>query len=139
MVKKQGTPVTKSDGAKRCAPGDPEHAHRKLTTSSEEAFERAALIFRAAGDVARLRLLAHLAESEWCVSELAESLDEALSTVSQRLRLLRAEGLVKRRREGRHIFYTLTDKHVADLLRNALEHASEGSHAHTHDEEDEDS
>ncbi len=138
MVKKQSTPGAKTDGAKRCAPGDPEHSHRKLTTSSEAAFERAAAIFRAAGDVARLRLLAHLAESEWCVSELAESLDEGLSTVSQRLRLLRAEGLVKRRRDGRHIFYTLADRHVADLLRNALEHASEGSPTHTHDDEDDD-
>lgn len=117
-----------------CTPGDPAHRGRRLSSSSEEAFGRAAAIFRAAGDVPRLRLLAHLAESEWCVSELAEALGEGLSTVSQRLRLLRAEGLVKRRRDGRHIFYTLTDKHVAELIGNALEHAREGTHAH--DEED---
>jgi DNA-binding transcriptional ArsR family regulator len=117
-----------------CAPGDPEHKHRGLTAASETSFERAAAIFRAVGDVARLRLLAHLAESEWCVSELAETLGDGLSTVSQRLRLLRAEGLVRRRRDGRHIYYSLSDNHVADLIRNALEHASEGSH--THEEED---
>jgi ArsR family transcriptional regulator, lead/cadmium/zinc/bismuth-responsive transcriptional repressor len=138
-MKKPSTATAKGESSKRCAPGDPEHARRALSTASEDAFERAAAIFRAAGDVSRLRLLAHLAESEWCVSELAESLDEGLSTVSQRLRLLRAEGLVRRRREGRHIFYTLTDRHVADLLRNALEHASEGSPTHTHDDEEDDS
>lgn len=122
----------------QCAPRDPEHKPGKLSTVSEAAFGRAAAIFRAAGDVPRLRLLAHLAESEWCVSELAEALGEGLSTVSQRLRLLRAEGLVRRRREGRHIFYTLTDGHVAGLLRNALEHASEPSHdRHETNEEEE--
>ena len=121
--------------SEHCAPGDPEHKARKLSGASEAAFTRAAAIFRAAGDVARLRLLAHLAESEWCVSELAEALGEGLSTVSQRLRLMRAEGLVRRRREGRHIFYALSDRHVADLLRNALEHASE--HTHPDDEDDE--
>jgi DNA-binding transcriptional ArsR family regulator len=107
-----------------------------MSGSSEEAFGKAAAIFRAAGDVPRLRLLAHLAESEWCVSELAESLGEALSTVSQRLRLLRVEGLVKRRRDGRHIYYTLTDRHVAELIGNALEHARETSHAHDEEEDE---
>jgi DNA-binding transcriptional ArsR family regulator len=138
-MKKSSLPPKPSPApeAHRCAPGDPEHTRRALSTASEAAFERAAGIFRAAGDVARLRLLAHLSEAEWCVSELAEALGEGLSTVSQRLRLLRAEGLVKRRREGRHIFYTLTDEHVAGLLRNALEHASEASHAHPDEEEDE--
>lgn len=106
-----------------------------MSSASEAAFTRAAAIFRAAGDVARLRLLAHLAESEWCVSELAETLGEGLSTVSQRLRLMRAEGLVRRRREGRHIFYALADRHVADLLRNALEHASERHHTDEEDDE----
>jgi DNA-binding transcriptional ArsR family regulator len=119
-----------------CSPGDPEHHNQRLSSAREEAFERAAAIFRAAGDVSRLRLLAHLAESEWCVSELAEALGEGLSTVSQRLRLLRAEGLVRRRRDGRHIYYTLTDKHVAELIGNALEHAREGTHAQHDEEED---
>ncbi len=119
-----------------CAPGDPGHHGRRLSASGEEAFGRAAAIFRAAGDVPRLRLLAHLAESEWCVTELAEALGEGLSTVSQRLRLLRAEGLVKRRRDGRHIYYTLTDRHVAELIGNALEHAREGTHAHDEEEDE---
>ena len=125
----------------RCAPGDPEHgrSHKGKFRDSDAAFERAAGLFRAAGDVSRLRLLALLAEGEWCVSELSETLGEGLSTISQRLRLLRAESLVTRRREGRHIHYTLADKHVADLIRNALDHASErtdGPSTHDHDEEE---
>ncbi len=89
------------------------------------AFERAASLFRAVGDPARLRLLETLSREECCVSALAQASGEGMSTVSQRLRLLRAEGLVKRRRDGRHMYYSLADDHVAALIRNALEHAVE--------------
>ncbi len=91
----------------------------------DSAFERASALFRAAGDPARLRLLETLSREECCVSALAEASGEGMSTVSQRLRLLRAAGLVARRRDGRHIYYRLADDHVAALIRNALEHACE--------------
>lgn len=129
MVKaKHGGP-----SAPDCAAEDHPPKLRVAHTHDAKAYVRAAAIFRAAGDVARLRLLAELADGEWCVSELAENLKEGLSTVSQRLRLLRSEGLVARRRDGKHIFYTLADRHVADLLTTVLAHASE-EHS---DEEDE--
>ena len=54
-----------------------------------------------------------------------QALGEKFSTVSQRLRLLRGEGLVHRRREGTHIYYALADRHVVDLIHNALAHAAE--------------
>lgn len=82
-------------------------------------------MFRALGDVQRLRLLELLRQREWCVTELVEALGEKFSTVSQRLRLLRTEGLVVRRREGTHLFYALADRHIADLIDNALAHADE--------------
>jgi DNA-binding transcriptional ArsR family regulator len=94
---------------------------------SDETYERAAGFFRAAGDVARLKLLTRLADGgEWCVTELAQAAHVALPTISQQLRLLRAEGLVRRRRVAKHVYYALADGHIRDLLRNALEHASEG-------------
>jgi ArsR family transcriptional regulator, lead/cadmium/zinc/bismuth-responsive transcriptional repressor len=96
-----------------------------LRLSDPRALERAAGLFRAAGDVARLRLLELLSQREWCVSELAEALGEGVSTVSQRLRVLRAEHLVVRRREGKHVHYALVDHHVVDLIRAALAHAEE--------------
>ena len=49
-----------------------------------------------------------------------------MSTVSQRLRLLRSERLVARRRDGKHVYYALADAHVGELLQAALEHAAEG-------------
>jgi DNA-binding transcriptional ArsR family regulator len=92
---------------------------------SAEAFERAAALFRAAGDLARLRLLHLLDHGEHCVSDLAEATDTKLSTLSQQLRVLHAERVVRRRREGRQIYYALADDHVRDLIRAALEHADE--------------
>ncbi len=91
----------------------------------EVALVRASRIFRALGDPSRLRLLALLARGEACVGEVAEAEKEEISTISQRLRILRSEGLVSRRRQGKHIVYGLADQHVADLIYNALAHACE--------------
>ena len=91
----------------------------------EEACRRAADIFRALGDAARLRLLVMLQGGEMCVTEIAQHTEEQLSTVSQRLRLLRSERLVSHRREGKHVYYSLLDDHVARLVSNAIEHAAE--------------
>jgi DNA-binding transcriptional ArsR family regulator len=77
------------------------------------------------GDGPRLRLLEMLSQREWCVSEIVQTMGEKFSTVSQRLRLLRLEGLIVRRREGTHLYYALADRHVADLIHNALAHAAE--------------
>ncbi len=93
--------------------------------ASEVAIDKAARLFRALADESRLRTLELLVEQEACVSELAQSSGESLSTVSHRLRLLRAEDLVVRRREGRHVYYSLADGHVIEMIRNALEHVSE--------------
>ena len=48
-----------------------------------------------------------------------------MSTISQRLRVLRAENIVVRRRQGKHVLYSLVDRHVAELVLNALAHADE--------------
>ncbi len=110
--------------------GGETHGHTCGPSGYEaRAFERAAALFRAASDVPRLRLLERLAHGEHCVTELASALGDGLPVISQRLRVLRAEGLVARRRQGKHVFYALSDGHVAALLRNALDHASEHEHA----------
>ncbi|MFN0101023.1 MAG: ArsR/SmtB family transcription factor [Bryobacteraceae bacterium] len=100
-------------------------ASRPEMNVDEVALVRASRIFRALGDPSRLRLLALLARGEACVTEVSEAEGEEISTISQRLRILRNEGLVSRRRQGKHILYGLADQHVADLIFNALEHANE--------------
>ena len=59
------------------------------------------------------------------MTELAAASDEGMSTISQRLKALRAGGLLGRRRQGKHIYYRLADEHVAELLRAVLAHAAE--------------
>jgi DNA-binding transcriptional ArsR family regulator len=127
--------LTRANGPAKPAGHDhcgPEEHARRLERSriSDEQLDRAAAIFRAAGDLARLKLLHRLCDGEWCVTELAEAAGVGLSTVSQQLRLLRAERIVARRRAGKHIFYSLADAHVRDLIQSAIEHASE---PHVHD------
>lgn len=96
---------------------------RSLKDVGDDTLEKAARIFRALGDPSRLRLLTILSEGEACVSELAN--EDQLSTVSQRLRTLRSENLVSRKRNGKHIIYSLADEHVVSMIQNALAHAGE--------------
>lgn len=90
--------------------------------------ERTAGIFRAMGDVNRLRLLSVLNGHEMCVTELTETLQDNLPAISQRLKLLRSERLVRTRRQGKHVFYRLADEHIAQLISNGLAHGSEPAH-----------
>jgi DNA-binding transcriptional ArsR family regulator len=71
-----------------------------------------------------------LAQGEACVSELVAATGASFSTVSQRLRVLRTEGVVSARREGKHVFYRLADAHIESLVHNALEHALEHKSPH---------
>jgi len=91
------------------------------------ALEQASRLFKSIGEVPRLRLLTLLAQGEICVTELAEAEGETISTISQRLRVLRNENIVQRRRRGKHINYVLADQHIIDLVFNALAHAGEAS------------
>ncbi len=104
-----------------------DHAHRPIRKPvvNEVSLDRAARIFRAVGDVSRLRILALLSQGEACVTEIAAATQEELSTISQRLRILRSEHLVVRRRQGKHINYALSDQHIVEMVFNALAHASE--------------
>ncbi|HTR76571.1 MAG TPA: metalloregulator ArsR/SmtB family transcription factor [Gemmatimonadaceae bacterium] len=90
---------------------------------SDRTIERAARLLAAAGDPARLRMLEILAAGERDVGGLADALDAQLSTISQRLRLLRTEGLVAARRDGKHVYYALADHHVRALIHTVLAHA----------------
>ena len=116
---------SKPAAAVACAPDDHPHAPVRRPQVSGLALDRAERLFKALGDVPRLRLLAVLAQGEACVTELAGSDQDGLSTVSQRLRVLHQAELVARRRAGKHILYRLADQHVSDLIFNALAHASE--------------
>jgi ArsR family transcriptional regulator len=94
-------------------------------TPPPKAVDLAAGLFRALGDSARLRLMTRLIDRELCVGELAVAEGESMSAISQRLRILRAENIVVRRRDGKHIRYALADQHITEMVLNALAHVNE--------------
>lgn len=81
--------------------------------------------FKALGDISRLKILWALEHQEMCVCDLAALLGISESAVSHQLRLLRTLRLVKNRREGTILYYSLADEHVAQLVRIGLEHVLE--------------
>lgn len=78
--------------------------------------------FKTLGDESRLRIIYSLSNEEVCVTELAENLKMTQSAVSHQLKLLKLNGLVRTRREGQKIFYTLDDEHVVEIMQLAAAH-----------------
>jgi ArsR family transcriptional regulator, lead/cadmium/zinc/bismuth-responsive transcriptional repressor len=83
--------------------------------------------FRVLGDPTRVRILDALSVGELCVCDIAELAGISESAVSHQLRLLRGMRLVRPRRSGRLVYYTLDDHHIIDLLRLASTHVEEGT------------
>ncbi|MDO4268226.1 MAG: metalloregulator ArsR/SmtB family transcription factor [Eubacteriales bacterium] len=81
--------------------------------------------FKLLGDPTRVRILFLLLEKESCVGELAERLETTQSAVSHQLRILKAGRLVKNRRDGKMIYYSLDDDHVQTVIGKGLEHIME--------------
>ncbi len=81
--------------------------------------------FRLLGDATRVRILDALSRSELCVNDIARLLGLSESAVSHQLRLLRGVRLVRPRRAGRMVFYSLDDQHIVGLFAQGLEHVQE--------------
>ncbi|EEX48955.1 MULTISPECIES: ArsR/SmtB family transcription factor [Jonquetella] len=91
----------------------------------EKRLDDLADLYRMFADTTRVRLLYLLSQGELSVNELAHRLSMSQSAVSHQLRQLRIAKLVRTRREGRTIYYSLADSHVEALLHVGLEHVSE--------------
>lgn len=83
--------------------------------------------FSALGDPTRVRILDALSHGELCVCDLAAVLKLSQSAVSHQLRLLRGQRLVRPRRDGRIVFYSLDDQHIISLFKQTLQHVEESS------------
>lgn len=100
---------------------------RARAALSEAAALDLAETFRLLSDPGRLRLIAALLESdELCVCDLSDASGLSQTACSHNLRLLRAQRLVRYRKEGRNVYYTLDDEHIRVLLAVALEHVAHG-------------
>ena len=92
---------------------------------SAETAQALADTFRVLGDPTRIRLIAAMAAAERCVGDLALLVGMSESAVSHQLRLLRTARLVRTRRAGRQVFYTLDDAHILALYQQAVTHVHE--------------
>jgi DNA-binding transcriptional ArsR family regulator len=79
-------------------------------------------IFKALGDVTRVKILYLLANAELCVCDIADALNMTQSAISHQLRVLRDLRLVKFRKDGKSVFYSLDDEHILQLFSQGLEH-----------------
>lgn len=82
-------------------------------------------LFKTMGDPTRIKILYALKESELCVCDLSELLNMSSSAISHQLRVLRNNKLVKYRKEGRSVYYSLDDDHIMCLFGQGLEHVLE--------------
>jgi ArsR family transcriptional regulator, lead/cadmium/zinc/bismuth-responsive transcriptional repressor len=92
---------------------------------SSDSVEALAETFKVLGDSTRVRILDAVFRAELCVGDIAELLGLSESAVSHQLRLLRALRLVRPRRSGQQVFYSLDDQHIVRLFAQGLEHVEE--------------
>lgn len=90
----------------------------------QELFDLAEF-YKVFGDVTRIKILYVLSQSEMCVCDLANLLQMGQSAISHQLRVLKQMRLVKFRREGKTVFYSLADGHIETILAQGMEHISE--------------
>ncbi len=93
--------------------------------SRKEKIGQMADFFKVFGDATRLRILFILQEGEMAVQAVADALGMHQTAISQQLKLLRSSRLVKFRKEGRSIYYSLNDDHIVKILSMGLEHINE--------------
>ena len=106
--------------------------HKNLTMEEvaerqpdEESLYDLAELFKVFGDSTRIRILYALMETELCVGDIAELLNMTQSAISHQLRVLKQSHLVRFRREGKTMLYSLADSHVRTMLNQGLEHIEE--------------
>lgn len=92
---------------------------------NDDTLYRLADLFKVFGDPTRIRILYALSVEELCVQDIADRLSMTQSAISHQLRVLKQMSLVKFRRDGKTIFYSLVDSHVATIMNQGLEHVTE--------------
>ena len=100
--------------------------HVKKIPPNDEILMDLAELYKVFGDSTRIRILYLLFEEEMCVCDIAQVLDISQSAISHQLRILKQAKLVKFRREGKSIIYSLADDHVRRIINQGMEHLTEG-------------
>ena len=92
---------------------------------AEELLNELADFYKVFGDATRIKILCVLLRSEMCVCDLAEMLGMTQSAISHQLRVLKKMKLVKNRREGKTVYYSLADGHIQNIISQGMEHIME--------------
>ena len=107
------------------------HAHEDVINQvnenmpEEEILYDLAELFKVFGDSTRIKILYVLFEAELCVCDIAQLLGMSMSAISHQLRVLKQSQLVKYRRDGKTVFYSLADDHVTSIIGQGMEHVNE--------------
>lgn len=107
------------------------HSHKKKvdkvmkTMPEEETLYDLAELYKVFGDSTRIKILYVLYESELCVCDIASLLSMTISAISHQLKILKQADLVKSRKSGRTVFYSLADNHVSAIISQGMEHITE--------------
>ena len=99
----------------------------------EYTLQKLAIFFSVLGDTGRIKIINTLIGGEYCVNHLAEEVGLSQSAVSHQLKVLKTNNIVKSRRDGKNIYYSLNDEHIFDIFEIGLAHIT-----HTHDPYEED-
>ncbi len=91
----------------------------------ESQFEEMSLLFKMFSDSTRLKILNLLFENERCVSDFVEELQMSQSAVSHQLASLKKTHLIKSRKAGKNVYYSLADEHIESIFKMALDHVNE--------------
>lgn len=91
----------------------------------EEKLYDLAELFKIFGDSTRIKILYALFEAELCVCDIAQLLNVSQTAVSHQLRVLKTNKLVKCRKEGKNVFYSLADDHVCSIINQGMDHINE--------------
>lgn len=125
MVREQST-ISVEDGCLIRVVHQKRVAEAGRDALADEELSRLSLLMKALADPTRLKMVRALTGGEMCVCDLAAHVGLSESAISHQLRRLRERHLVRTRRQGPILYYSLDDDHVADLLRVGLEHVREG-------------
>ena len=104
----------------------PPHICKPTLQLPDDTLYDLADLFKVFGDSTRLRILCALFNCEQCVQHIADELGMTHSAISHQLRFLKQNKLVKSRRSGKTVFYSLADEHVKRIFNQGLEHIQEG-------------
>lgn len=113
------------ENAELCNGQHPHDHVEKDEIPNDEVLYRLADLFKTFGDPTRIRILSSLKHHELCVCDIAELLGMTQSAISHQLRVLKQMELVKFRKEGKTVFYSLADDHVYTILNQGLDHVNE--------------